>query len=216
MVAASDSVVVYRSDVEFLFKKIFFPNEKLLIGVVFKPLLVDDLNVIENILSDMAPRYSDIIPCGDFNENSHFTNLLHTFTTHFTNSSLILLDLFITNKVINIARSGQISVSGISAHDLILIAYRCQTNTMSILPIYRRNLNKIDVDNLLHDSSCMYCDDLRDLTDLDDVTEELTRRLKNRTSEIEIGFEFLKIGLPRVNRADLRVEIGYCSSKLYC
>lgn len=57
---------------EFLFIEIIFPDSKILFGAYYKAPKIKELDVLENILSELTVSYSDIIIFGYFNENQNY------------------------------------------------------------------------------------------------------------------------------------------------
>lgn len=54
---------------EFLFIEVIFPDSKILVGAYYKGPKVGELNVLEDVLLELAVSYDDILLLGDFNEN---------------------------------------------------------------------------------------------------------------------------------------------------
>lgn len=53
----------------YLFVELIFPSSIVLFGVVYKPPAVDELPILDKILSELTPEYDDVLVMGDFNEN---------------------------------------------------------------------------------------------------------------------------------------------------
>ncbi len=54
---------------EYVFIELIFLDSKILLGAYYIAPKVDELDIMENILSELIPMYEDIIIIGDFNKN---------------------------------------------------------------------------------------------------------------------------------------------------
>lgn len=158
--------------IEFLILELLISNTKYLVGVIYNPNVGNDLTELEEKLSELVCLYDDVIVTGDFNIdllstrpeivskaiyfksmiNSLSLDVLPSNATHFVGNCSSLLDLFIVkskcrNKVL---RNYQISVSGISRHDLIGLAYSCPVPNDSHNIFYYRDFSSINY-SLLRD-----------------------------------------------------------------
>ena len=130
-------------------KRLIFPNYKFLIGAYCKALKVDEIIKLDNVLSDLTTKCSDVIRLDDFNENllrqhedgccskcksrccstCRFMITLDIFglssvgtsPTNFDQTPSLIY-LMIANKPMNFLVFNQIS-TGLSNHDLIFASY---------------------------------------------------------------------------------------------
>lgn len=129
-----------KPGIEFLFTEIFLGKKKILIAVVYWPPHTGKLSELEEPLSLHANKYDDVIIMGDFNCDLSYTlstatsNFIDTFKshnlqildlnpTHHLNDSETWIDHLIVSEYSNVVSYGQISVPGISKHDLLFITY---------------------------------------------------------------------------------------------
>lgn len=177
--------------IEYLFIELFISGIKSMFGVVYNPLVSNDISQLENKLSLLTPMYDDVVITGDFNIDmlssipsvkrkadllsSVFDSLnlivLPSGPTHFTGHSSSLIDLFVVksnsnNKVIG---NNQISFSGVSKHDLICLSYSIPNCNSIEKDIFYRDYNHINVDHLTADCQLLAWDHIFTLTDVDDM-----------------------------------------------
>lgn len=154
-------------DIEFLFVEVRLQFTKLLIGVFYKRPLFRDINKLEEILSNYVLPYDNVILVGDFNvdmliDNSYsgkMKGILHSFSldyvhygpTHFCPTSSTLLDLSIVNINSVIKNFGQISIPGISDHDVIFVGIKVDNKRDRYEMQVFRNFKDIVIDDLLSD-----------------------------------------------------------------
>lgn len=110
-----------------------------MIGAFYRPPDVHGILDIENVLNTIHSLYDVIVLIEDFNINvlkdvslsNNFKDFLETIglsivnvePTRFTGTSSTQIDLIITNKPYKMIRVNQVSVPGISKHDLIFCCY---------------------------------------------------------------------------------------------
>lgn len=100
--------------------------------------------------------------------------------THFTASSATLLDLFMVTKPAKIITSSQISICGISNHDLIFLSYECNIINLEKPKIYKRYVNSINInDDLLLDAEEIPWTQLYSYNNVDVMFNEFYSALKN-------------------------------------
>lgn len=133
--------VVYKSDnvnFDVLCIEIILRNDKVLLGTVYNPPRSNFEIELETILTNFSLIYSDFLLLGDFNydmltysrQATVFSEILDRFSikrcndepTHFTKTSSSLLDLVLCNSN-KVSFLSQISVPGISFHDLLFFSY---------------------------------------------------------------------------------------------
>lgn len=145
---------------EYLFLEIFNDNQKLLLGIVYRPHKHIDINPLIEELSTLTLGYSDVILTGDFNadilvdkslmDDMSAIGLLPVnclTPTHFTSTASTLLDLFFTDNHSRTMRYDQLSASVFSKHDLIFLSYdfNCKTEQKTIT---YRDFKNIDYTSL--------------------------------------------------------------------
>lgn len=161
--------VVYKSTnagFEVLCIEIILSNDKILLGVVYNPPGSNFESELENIFSEFSITYSNFILVGDFNcdmlshstKRTAFNEILERYSinqcnqepTHFTKTSSSLLDLVLCNSD-GISFLSQISVPGMSFHDLLFFSY-------DILPLDKVNsITFRDFNNIKYNELFEYC-----------------------------------------------------------
>lgn len=140
---------------------------KLLIGVFYKRPLFRDIAKLEEILSNYVLLYDNVVLVGDFNvdlliDNSYsdkMRTIIHSFSlkhvqygpTHFCPTSSTLLDLSIVPKNAKLHSFGQISIPGISDHDVIFVGLKLDNKRERYEVKVFRNFKGIDNDLVLSD-----------------------------------------------------------------
>lgn len=140
-------------------------SHKVLLGVLYKPPKVDDIAKLDDILQQYTATYSEVIITGDFNEDlitrSSKTlryvsvvegvslRLVSSEPTHFSPTTSTALDHFMTSSYEKVTRFSQISLPGISMHDLIFLSYRCDLKFTTKPPRLTRRIHKVNVRSLL-------------------------------------------------------------------
>lgn len=193
IVAESESSGPNKTGTEFLFLEVVCPTKKILFGVVYKAPDVDELDVVTDLLSRLAPQFNEIIVTGDFNEDilknntrtQRFCGIIHqhsmsilntTCATHFPpNTSPTLLDLFLVSSPCNVLRCSQVNAPGISRHDFIFISYKFQVHGNKVK--CKRHLNNINVNSLLEDASALPWSDLLQIADVNETFDKLTNMI---------------------------------------
>lgn len=127
---------------DYLFVEIIFPYTKVLVGVIYKPPNVNELNVLSEVLDGMTSNYSEIIIAGDINEDQlcaskrqRLTSIFNPLslrimnstipTHHHHNGTSTLLDLFVVNNVSKVSRVNQIELGFFDhGHDMLTLSYK--------------------------------------------------------------------------------------------
>lgn len=162
---------------EYLFFEVIFPNFKILVGVYYKAPGVDEIDEVDDILSELVPLYSDVVLMGDFNENLllHSSDgvcrkcVLKTCSTcrfrlsldRFGLESLgasptnfdrtpSLIDLILTNSPKKFTLFNQVG-SGLSNHDIVFGTFSSSGVVTEEKPKYWRNYRNVDVSRLCED-----------------------------------------------------------------
>lgn len=125
-----------NSAFECLCLEILSNNEKLILGVIYRPYSYIDLSPLSSFLEEYSVNFQNIILCGDFNSNllhdDSLVNSMRAFNlravnisnpTHFSRSSNTLLDVFFVSDNNKVLLYDQLSVPGFSRHDLIFLSY---------------------------------------------------------------------------------------------
>lgn len=124
------------SSTEFLLLEIECLNDKLLMGVYYNPPTVDCSEILSAQISKYSMKYKACFLIGDFNtdpnrsgaKSKRFNDVLSGLAFHFANreptyfyqTGCSLLDLLLTDSPNQISKFNQVSMPGISHHDLIL------------------------------------------------------------------------------------------------
>lgn len=170
---------------ESLFLQVTLGESKILIGAFYRPPNVHGISDIENALNVLHQLYSDIILIGDFNINvlkanslsnsfKDFLDSINLFIsnvepTHFTDTSATQIDLIISSKPHKMIRVNQVSVPGISKHDLIFCCYEMSIDrNNNELPTLYRSFKDINCSELIADVQRSNWSLVYDLSDVDD------------------------------------------------
>ena len=179
-----------ESSVEMLFVEITTSFKKCLLCVIYQPPQIKNITEIESSLQNVRTHYDHIVVCGDFNINlldsdSRYTQQLTTAfqvcdmtllpleATHHTQHSETLLDLIATSNPDRILTHGQLPAPGISAHDIIFIAYSLQCPKLTRKTITYRDIKRIDSATLLEDAIQMPWNTVWSLHSIDEKVEAL-------------------------------------------
>jgi Reverse transcriptase (RNA-dependent DNA polymerase) len=174
----ASSCPVYNSRPEFLFVEVSVFNEKVLLCVVYRLPKIGFLSDLENHFSTLLPNYRHVLIMGDFNANlipntpsdgsRQLRNILKSLglsalplkPTFHTSTSESLLDLIIvpdTNKVLNF---GQVSIPGISNHDLLFISLQIKTPKPKPQFFRCRNFRTFNENDFIDDASLIPWSDI--------------------------------------------------------
>lgn len=142
---------------EFLIIEIKVGDDKILLGVVYNPPNTDCTDILSSILDNCIVNCSSSYFIGDFNtdlsKNScrprRFNEMLDTLSykcinsepTYFHRTGCSLLDLLITDTPDTVVKHDQISMPGISNHDLIFCSLRYSFNRHDNVVYYRDYVN---------------------------------------------------------------------------
>ncbi|KAJ8880201.1 hypothetical protein PR048_016667 [Dryococelus australis] len=122
----------------------------MLLGVVYRPLAVGKLDIIESVLSDCIPDHEHVTLMGDF-----------------------IVDLL---KETNESQHGQTTVSGLSYHDIVYVSYCLRVNKFIPKILTYRNLNNLDV-NYYRDATETKWHEIFTLQNLDDELSLFNNKL---------------------------------------
>lgn len=187
---------------EYLFVELIFPNYKILMAVYYKAPKVDEISALNDVLSELMPKYADVILLGDFNENMlvnvgrscrtcvqhtcktcRFKSVMNTFglssigtqPTNFDQTPS-QIDLMLSNNPSSIMRFGQVS-STLSNHDILFASYSNQHINFEEKPRFWRNLKAINMDDLYNDALNSRFDEVLGGTDVNEMTEGFISKL---------------------------------------
>lgn len=170
--------------IEYVFIEIFSHGQKILVGCIYRPNNIIDIQTVVNAIENVSIGYNDIVVCGDFNSNVLADpNLIESMSslglsptnlttpTHYTYSNSTLLDLFFVSNNIKVLLYDQISASCFSKHDLIFLCYNFDTPRTDKFDTYSfndfRNLNY----NLLWES--FYLIEWNSIYGMESIDEQL-------------------------------------------
>lgn len=131
--------------------------DKVLLGVIYNPPNIDCIDVLHDILENGTINYDCSFFVGDFNtdilkfssRSRRFGEMLDAMSyecmnsepTYFHQSGCSLLDLFITDSPDFVAKLDQISMPGVSNHDLVFCSLRLSLNRVEDIVQYRDYVN---------------------------------------------------------------------------
>ena len=147
---------------ELCFIEVEVRNNKLLVGVIYKPPKEDYtlFGDIAEILAFFTTKYQHVILCGDLNidqlksETIEYKYLLKTIIeplsltqlvkepTRITKKTSTLLDLILVNSPKNVKCSGVVDIPGISDHSMVYAAYAMKKPKWKPIIIKRRDFRK--------------------------------------------------------------------------
>ena len=181
---------IYSQKAEFQFLELYICNQKVLLGVCYKPPLVDASFVeYEPILVDLASQYEHIVITGDHNadilcnktESRHVRtmyeacnlNILPLAPTH----GKAVLDLIITRDIKRVLNHGQCSAPGFSHHDLVFLSYSLKTQKFQPKFITYRDFKRLDREALNLSASLKPWLEIEQLTCVDDKATVLSESI---------------------------------------
>lgn len=182
----SESVSVIGT-LEYLFVELCLASHKVLLGVMYKPPKVDDIDKLDELLQRFSVSYPEILIAGDFNEDlivrsaktRRYVSVVEGASlrfvseepTHFSSTTSTAIDHFMTTSVKNVSRFSQISLPGISKHDLIFLSFSCNLDFVAKPPRMVRRLHDVDLNGLLADARAVDWSKLRCVNDVDAMVE---------------------------------------------
>jgi hypothetical protein len=161
----------YSKRPEFLLVELSVHNIKILLCVVYRPPKAGYITELEENLHYFLPNYRHSLIMGDFNANfmphissfesqtlrdmfqSMGLNALPLNPTYHTSTSESLLDLIVVPDINQVLNFGQVSVPGISNHDLVFITLQILNPKPQSLVIRRRNFRALDDSTFIQDAS---------------------------------------------------------------
>jgi hypothetical protein len=176
----------YCSKPEYLFIEVIINNSKCLLSVCYRPPKIGFLSEFENALLNYMPSHNNILVMGDFNTDllspgtfdyrqltSIFYSCNLTFlplhATHHTANSHTLLDLIAVSDPSQILHHGQISVTGISSHDLVFCVYSFSYHRPKTNFIQYRDHSKINIPLFVSDAFSLPWDSIYSMDNVDDM-----------------------------------------------
>jgi hypothetical protein len=184
----------YCSKPEYLFIEIAINNTKCLLSVCYRPPKIGFLSEFENALLNYMPSYNNILVLGDFNTDllnpgtfdyRQLTSIFYSCNlsflpfdaTHHTAHSHTLLDLIAVSDPSQILHHGQISVTGISSHDLVFCVYSISYNRPKANFIQYRDHSKINIQSFVSDAYSLPWDSIYSMDNVDDMVNTFNRLL---------------------------------------
>jgi hypothetical protein len=171
---------------DFLFLELINRSgSKLLVGVVYNPPKINWQNQLKSIFEELSGSFLDVLILGDFNmdylqptrETYEFQDFLTSlnfhntvnYATNFFLNSATLIDLIITNNINNMIFCSQISVMGISSHDLLFGSFDFPSeNRCNYEFILTRKIGSINKQHLLSHAYNLPWDSIFNLFDVDE------------------------------------------------
>lgn len=151
----------YNHKTEYLFLELSLFREKLLLGIVYKPPLVDlEFSDYEPILFRLASKYDHILIGGDHNSDiladkicsKNLRSLYDTCNLHILPLSPThhksVLDLLITRDLKRVKCHGQFPAPGFSHHDLVHMSYSLKPPKFEPKILTYRNFRGLDTEAL--------------------------------------------------------------------
>lgn len=158
---------------EYMFLEVKCAGSKLLLGVCYRPPKIGYLSLFENSLLELLPEYGHVVIAGDYNTDllnnrdsydrtylqdmlsSCNLTLLPLQATHHTGDSHTLIDLIAVGDPDLVSTVGQFPVPGISAHDLIYVAYNLSVPSYQPQVLSYRDYKRINLEKLFSDAAEM-------------------------------------------------------------
>ena len=178
------------SSVEQLWIEVCINHEKVAIGCIYKPPHINysEFEQLEHTLSYVVAEYQHVLLLGDFNVNLYKTGdiadvsflsgmsttygleQLITMPTHHLRDTHTLIDHAYTfsNKLNFVKAVGQMSVPGVSHHDVIYLAYDLFVPKSKPKFISFRNMKKVNPILIKHDISVADWNSLEHIADMND------------------------------------------------
>lgn len=172
------SNILFKSDTsrpnrpEFMFFDLSVHTVKLLVGVCYRPPHIGFLSEFEDALMQNLANYTHVVIMGDFNtdllgrdtfDKAQLTTMFYTCNmsllplqaTHRTATSETLLDLMVVSDDKAVLHHGQISVPGLSAHDLVYCVYVLKCPKLTPKIISYRDYKSINFTQLFVDANTL-------------------------------------------------------------
>lgn len=188
--------IIHKSDandaVEYLLVEVFDKMQKCLVVCVYNPSKLYDLSNFFHILMQFSSQYEHIIFCGDLNidllENDNrskdlmdkLTSVgickLNNFPTRYSVASKpSLLDILGVADDINVNHFEQLSLPGLSDHDMFFIAYNIDLNQIKADSyVTYRDFKRVDVEALVNEASSLCWHDCWFLADINQKVQHFT------------------------------------------
>jgi len=190
VISESASVI---GNLEYLFVELCLGSHKILLGVLYKPPKVNDIDKLDDLLQRLSISYSEILLAGDFNEDiiaktgktrrymsvieEKSLRFVSAEPTHFSSTTSTAIDHFITSSISNVSRFSQISLPGISKHDLIFLSLKCDMNHVTRPLRMSRRLNCVNLNDLMSDASRVDWSSLAAIDGVDSLVEGFSDRV---------------------------------------
>lgn len=181
-------VLVKSSDsqVEYMVLEISDGSMKCCLGCVYNPSRNFSPTPFFTALSEFLPHYEHIFICGDFNTNlltpnSCLSQLLDAIsasgltvmnrypTRYAPNDPPSLLDLLVVSNPSNVLLMDQLSLEGLSDHDLLYCTYNIDFSHSQVpLTFQYRDVKSVNISSLSCDAYCAPWDGCKYLSNIDD------------------------------------------------
>ncbi|XP_039282681.1 uncharacterized protein LOC111048567 [Nilaparvata lugens] len=175
---------------EFMFLNVSVRGVHLLVCVCYKAPDIGSIREFEKSLLDLMTGFKHVIVMGDFNTNlldlssvnrSNFVSMFNCCNmsilpmqaTHHTATAETWLDVAAVGDASLVAHHGQLSVPGISKHDLIFCAYRLHPPKPKQEFITYRNYRYLDMNSLLLDAASIPWYEVVLTANVDEMIEKL-------------------------------------------
>lgn len=186
---------------EYLFIEVSSSSqEKLLVGVVYKPPNIGHLDDLEEELEALMALYSNVIIMGDFNSDlskkcyfgdqlrrfcvSHDLHIVEYQPTHLLQDSDSWIDTCIVDDLEKVLHSEQSQQPFLSNHDLISITYNYKVKLRKMQSFLYRNWSGIDEDRLRELCFCADADLDTAYESVDDMNYALHELLDNIINDV--------------------------------
>lgn len=179
---------------EFMFFEVRVTGTPMLVGVCYRAPGLGFLDEFEHVLLDLMVRYSHVIIMGDFNSNllgpathdqTYLTTMFHSCgmtilplqATHHTSTCDTWLDVMAISDSTHIVHHGQLSVPGLSKHDLVFCVYRLLPPKPHPQIIRYRYYKGIDFIKFHEDALRVPWDEIISGNDIDRIIIEFNRAI---------------------------------------
>lgn len=149
-----------RQITEFLLLDFRHANENFLLAVYYNPPNLNCADILKSHFENFSVKYNSTYFIGDFNTNllynsyrlQHLREVVSNFCysfinsepTYFYSSGCSLLDLFITDSPHMVLKNDQISLPGVSHHDMIIFSLNYSLSKTSDSTVQFRNYERIN------------------------------------------------------------------------
>jgi hypothetical protein len=175
----------YSNSPEFIFVEASTGNDKILIGIVYRPPKAGRFSILENSLLQIMHHYHHIVLLGDFNcdllkenfEKRQFITFVESLNLHVVNevnptyhlpNSHTLLDLAVVSDKEYVSSHGQIPIPCFSMHDMIFIIYNLAYDSPTETNFTYRSFKQFNISSCLEDAVNLPWHSISTLQDIND------------------------------------------------